>query len=190
MGPLGFWTWSLFINIFTEEKYQKTIRDNYLPLSIGICLSFPARLTRVSIGPFVCLSNFQSNSQPVCLLICPYIYVLVAGEYAGKRKKQNKKTVNWLIIPTTVRTRPIISRIWPQRIAAVDDFDHLMPPGFQLFSHQSWLVQEQESVVLLRTWVRQTSGNQYTMYANSSDLGLPGFLFSTVSLLLTFCVQD
>lgn len=114
---------------------EETIRDNYLPLSIAICpfLSFPARLTEVSVCPFVCVC--LSIFCPVCLLICPHIYVLVVGEYAVKKNIISVKT--WPIIRTTVRRRPIVSWIWPQLIAAVVDLDSLLPPGFQLFGHQA-----------------------------------------------------
>lgn len=105
---------------------EETIRDNYLSLSIAICpfLSFPARLTEVSVCPFVCLSIF-----------CPYVHVLVVGEYAVKKNIVSVKT--WPIIRTTVRRRPIVSWIWPQLIAAVVDLDSLLPPGCQLFGHQA-----------------------------------------------------
>lgn len=135
MGPLGFWTLSLFIDIFTEEKCRMRHSET------TTCLCFHSNLSlslfqhdwQFSICPFVCVhrSNIcQSTAQRLNLFI--YVWFV-----AGKDTVEKESVISRLIIPTTGTRRQIISWIWPQLIAAVEDLDSLLPPGFHLFSHQA-----------------------------------------------------
>lgn len=123
-GHWGFEHTSLFINIFTEEKMPEETIRGYLPLLPQQHVLLPARLTEVSICPFVCVCQSKNLS------ISSSISDFVAGEYI-------KSVISWLIVPIRAMRRQFISWIWLQLIAAVDDPDSLLPPGFHLFSHQA-----------------------------------------------------
>lgn len=187
-----------FLNMESVHQYlhwrkipEETIRDNFLPLSIAICpcLSFPARLTEVSIFPFVCvcLSNFcQSTSLSVNLSIhlcfsgwrvcCKKNQKNISHHLTDNPDHSKEKTNRFLdLAPADCSSR----RSW-QLIAS--RLSIVQPP-----STETWLVQEQESVARLFDRVRQTSGNQYTVYASPVTY-MSGFWFSTVSLVLMYCV--
>lgn len=124
MGPLGFWTYeSVHQYLHWRKMPEETIRG-YLPLLPQQHVLLPARLTEVSICPFVCVCQSKNLS------ISSSISDFVAGEYI-------KSVISWLIVPIRAMRRQFISWIWLQLIAAVDDPDSLLPPGFHLFSHQA-----------------------------------------------------
>lgn len=181
MGPLGFWTWSLFINIFTEEKYQKRQRET------TTCL-FPLQSVLVSRSHND-WHRCQSPHLSVCLIswcINLSIFVLLAGEYAGKQKKNtishhltgnpdhSQERINHFLdlAPSDCSGR----RSW-QLIAS--GLSVILPP-----SSESWLVQEQESAVRLCNWERQISKNQRTVCASPCLV----FWFFTVCQVQLYCV--
>lgn len=101
MGPLGIWTKSLFINIFTEEKCQKRQIETIICLCFHSDLSlsfFPAGLTELSIRPFVCVcpSNFFQSTSPSLISSC-------ISDWWGRRvccRKKNQSSRR--IIPTEI----------------------------------------------------------------------------------------
>lgn len=145
-----------FLNMESVHQYlhwrKNTRRDNWrhLPLSIAICpcFSFPAWLTEVSIFPFVvvCLSIF---CQSTSLIICPHMYVLVAGEYAVKKKGKchhltenpehsKEKTNHFLDLAPADCSSQRSWQLIASRLLIVQ------PP-----STESWLVEEPQPVVWL-----------------------------------------
>lgn len=161
-----------FLNMESVHQYlhwrkmpEETIRDNFFA-SVSIatcpCLSFPARLTDVSICPFVCvhLSNFcQSTSLSVTLFIyfrfCGrrvYCRNDISHHLTDNPNQSYKKTNHFLDLATADCSRRRSWQLIASRLPLVQ------PP-----STESWLVQERESVVWLFDCVRQASGNQSTV---------------------------
>ena len=106
--PWGHWVFeheSLFINIFTEEKCQKRQQETTICLRFhsnpSLSLFFPAQLTKVPVCPFVCvrLSNFCRSTS-----LCVHLFLVLWLESMLQKKK-----ITWLIIPTGVTRRQIIS---------------------------------------------------------------------------------
>lgn len=133
-----------FLNIWVCSSISSLKKNDRRDLETYWCLSFRSNmsmslfqlvwLTTVTaciffMHPFVQLPSVsQSVSKSVDL-----ISDFVAGECSVERES----VISRQIVRTRVTREQIISWIWAQLIAAVDNPDSLLPPGFHLLSHQA-----------------------------------------------------
>lgn len=169
--PWGHWVFEHRVcsSISSLKKNARRDKQRQLFASVSIatcpCLSFPARLTEVSICPFVRvhLSNFcQSTNLSVNL----FIYVWFCGCRVCCRKQishhltdnpdRSYEKINHFLDLATADCSS-----WRSWQVIASRLPLVQPP-----STESSLVQEQELVVWLFDCVRQASGNQSIVYTS------------------------
>lgn len=198
--PWGHWVFEHRVCSSISSLKKNATRDNEKQLFVSVsiatcpCLSFPADWQRcLSVHSFVSVCLISVN-QSVCLLISSSVSDFVAGEYTiekwNKKKKKNSHRLTDIPDQSYMKINHFLDlatadcssrRSW-QLIAS--RLPLVQPP-----STESWLVQEQESVVWLSDCVRQSSGNQ-SIVSTSTATQMSGFLVqhSLPSASVEYCV--